>query len=78
MPRYFFDIADQGRGEPDTDGSIHTDAEEARKEAICTLAHMAKDELPDGNAHDFTASVRDESGKVFFRAALSLRAEWLA
>lgn len=78
MPRYFFDIADQGRGGSDTEGSVHAGPHEARQEAIATIAHMAKDELPDGNSHDFTASVRDESGKVFFKAALSLRAEWVA
>ena len=77
MPRYFFDITDQGEGGRDDDGSVHESPQAARKEAIGTLAHMAKDELPDGNAHDFTASIRDEDGKVLFRATLLLRAEWV-
>ena len=48
-----------------------------RKEAIALLASLAHEVLPDGDAHDFGATVTDAGGRPLFRATLSLRAEWL-
>jgi hypothetical protein len=53
------------------------DINQVRDEAIAVLAGLAKDALPDGDAHDFTAIVRDSNGVALFEATLSLRSRWL-
>ncbi|MCG5249466.1 DUF6894 family protein [Methylorubrum extorquens] len=76
MPRYFFDIDDGVRDVHDDEGVTFNDQESARKEAIVTLAELAKDILLDGNDHVFKAQVRDETGKRIYEAALTLRSAW--
>ena len=77
MPRYFFDIDDGMRDVHDDEGVDLADSASARKEAIGTLAELAHDMLPDGNNHVFKARVRDETGKLIYEAALTLKSGWV-
>jgi hypothetical protein len=77
MARFIFNIADSKvPGVEPVEADFET-AEQARQEAIAVLASLAKEGLPDGNAHDFSAVVIDAAGTPIFEAVLSLRARWL-
>jgi hypothetical protein len=78
VPRYFFDIDDGMNDMRDDEGVTLNDREHARKEAIVTLAQLANDKLPDGNNHTFKASVRDETGRRIYEAALTLNSGWVS
>jgi hypothetical protein len=75
VPVYFFDTTDTGRFVEDTDGTPLGSLEEARREALAMLGGIARDELPDGDAREFTVSVRSEAGDILLTASLSLRVE---
>jgi len=77
MPRFYFDTTDTGRTFIDDIGLDCGSREMARKEAISALPHMALDALPDGDFHDFSVAVRDETGHVVLRASLAFRASWI-
>jgi len=38
---------------------------------------MAKEELPDGDRHEFAVRVRDAEGTYLFQAVLTFKADWL-
>jgi hypothetical protein len=46
------------------------------EEAVAALANIAKDRLPDGNHRVFSASVRNEEGRVLYSASLTLQSGW--
>jgi hypothetical protein len=74
MPLYFFDVTDNGRGFPDTEGTDLADLEKAREEALATLGEIARDKLPDGDRREFVIKIRDGDGSLM-RATLSLVVE---
>src|SRR4051812_47393016 len=43
MPMYFFDITDNGKGFPDTEGTELIDLEAAREEALASLGEIARE-----------------------------------
>lgn len=77
MPLFYFDISDGERLVRDEEGTELADDQAARNEAIGVLPDIARDELPDGDRREFSSEVRDASGKVIFRATLSLVARWV-
>ncbi|MCE4226739.1 hypothetical protein HCU64_23640 [Methylobacterium sp. C25] len=78
MPRYFFDVADGDRHVRDEEGLELPDGESARREAICSLLDIARDELPDGDHRSFVITVRDGDETSLLSARLALDAKWLA
>lgn len=76
MPHYFFDVTNGGAATPDDVGVDLADDDEARDEAVSLLPDIARDELPDGDEHEFVVSVRDERGEVVYEASLSLHGRW--
>ena len=78
MPRYFFDLYDGDTEAKDTEGLDFVDREAMRRAAIAELPDIARDVLPDGDEREFVVAVRSERGEVVFRAALVLRAGWVA
>lgn len=76
MPHFYFDIDDGLYVHVDEDGVILPDAQAARDEALDILPHITRESLPVGHERTYSSSVRDESGKVIYRATLSLVAEW--
>ena len=76
MPHFYFDIDDGLCVHIDEDGVILPDAQAARDEALDILPRITRESLPVGDGRTYSSSVRDESGKVIYRAPLSLVAEW--
>jgi len=78
MPLYFFDF-DDGDGAPSAPDTMGTDLPSLAsvpEEAVAVLANIAKDRLPDGSHRVFSASVRNEEGRVVFTASLTLQSGW--
>lgn len=78
MARYFFDVRDGDALTPDETGIECSDLGDMRYKAIDALPEIARDTLPDGDAHMFEVSVRDDQGKPVFRCRLTLTTEWQA
>ena len=77
MPRYFFDLDEGGRHIHDDEGSELPDVQHARDEAVGLLPAIVTARLPDGEAHEFVATVRTADGATVFRATLRLTMEWI-
>jgi hypothetical protein len=75
LARFFFDTYDGNRLISDPEGIELQNVEMARIEAQKALPDLARDALPDGDQKTFIVSVRDESGQVVLRAALTLIVE---
>ncbi|MEX6509223.1 hypothetical protein [Jiella sp. M17.18] len=77
MPRFFFDINDNGQFSQDEIG-VDCDGEEAvRKAAIEALPTLARDVMPDGDHHVISVLVRDAQGTTVLRSSLTLDVVWL-
>lgn len=75
MPRFRFDVSDNGQLMPDAEGLELPSLEAARREALATLGSIAKDALPDGDAREFIISVRDGQPDPVLTASLLLKVE---
>jgi len=75
MPRFFFDTFDGSQMVSDEIGLELADLAAAKAEAQKALPDIARDALPASNHATFVVSVRDETGIVVVRAALSLVVE---
>ena len=69
MPRYYFDIRNEGNLAIDDEGLEFTDSLAVQEEAARSLADMARDELrsgptPSKNRH-MAIEVRDDDGPLF-------------
>lgn len=73
MPRYYFDIRDNGGLHRDEFGDEFADRDEARAQCQSLLPDVARSELPDGDRHDISCDIRDEAGEVVYRGELSYR-----
>jgi hypothetical protein len=76
VPRYFFDTSDGTVFIRDREGIELENLEVAKAEAKTILLEITVDELPDSNRRDFVVSVRDETGQVVLRIALSLAVDY--
>ncbi|PAY05305.1 hypothetical protein CK489_30385 [Bradyrhizobium sp. UFLA03-84] len=65
MPRYFFDIRDDGDVYPDEEGLDLADLRAAKVEAANTLAGIARDAGRFGGEHDVAIEVRTNDGLLF-------------
>ena len=75
MPRYFIDIDDGETHAEDEEGSELPDLLAARNDAVAALHESAKGKLSGCDRRTLTTSVRDEAGRVLFKARLSLTTE---
>ena len=75
MPRFFFDTFNGSRYIYDDAGLWLESLEAAEAEAQRALADLARDTLPDGDQRAFVIHVKDETGQVVLKAALSLLVE---
>ncbi|MFT4117541.1 DUF6894 family protein [Bradyrhizobium sp.] len=74
MPRFHFDIHENGRLIPDDDGRDFVDEDDARKEAVLTGASIARDAFIAGSAHRIVVNVREE-GSPFLKVSITLEVE---
>ena len=58
MPRFYFDLDDNGITDADQTGVECKDINEAKIEAITAVVAMLRDALPDGDHHEMTIKVR--------------------
>ncbi len=71
MPRYFFDISDAKGFHRDEFGNEFVSLDEARDQAQSLLPDIAREELPDGELHQITCEVRDDTGRIVYRGKLT-------
>lgn len=75
MPRYYFQLIDQGKIYHDSEGVDCPDDEAARHEAGVALTEVARDVLAaDGLMHEFEIIVRNEDGGTVWRTSLDFEA----
>ena len=75
MPRYFFDVQNDGQSMLDDVGCDLTDDHEAERDAITMLQEMAKSLIIKDGHGGLRTSVRNAAGDVIFTATLSLAME---
>ncbi|MER2268679.1 DUF6894 family protein [Methylobacterium oxalidis] len=75
--RYYIDIEDRQRHSFDCEGIELPDLEAAKAEAIAVILDVCRDAFIGRMQDELTASVRDESGGMLFRAKLLLHKERL-
>lgn len=71
MPRFYFDVRDNGGFHRDEVGDDCQDVEEAREQCQDLLPTVAREELPDGELHIVTCDVRDEADRIVYRGKLT-------
>ena len=76
MERYYIDVGGLGQHSVDCCGQELLNLGAMRKEAIGVLLEISQDDIGDCDHAELVAGVRDESGRVVFRARLSLMTEW--
>jgi len=62
MPRYYFDLREDGSFVEDEDGLSLPNINAAQREAAETAAEIGRDRLPKGGVQFVTIDVRDENG----------------
>lgn len=77
MTRYFIDLINGHGLEKDDVGQEFDSRQSASHEAIRILPEIALDETADEADLTISVKVRDESGRYFFEANLSLVSRWL-
>ena len=75
MQRFYFDLTDRGDVFGDPDGTELASLDDARREALRTLAGIIRDEFPTRQRGDIGINVRDEAGQIQLKAPLSIRIE---
>lgn len=75
MPRFYIDTDDGKFAAIDEDGAEYRDLATAEDEAMRALPKMAQSLHPARDWRQISATVRDESGRVRFRAAMALTVE---
>jgi hypothetical protein len=73
MPRFFFDVQDGKGFHEDNIGDVFENLEDAVAQAQCILPAIAREEMPDGDHHDFKCDVRDDASRIVYRGNLSYR-----
>lgn len=76
MPRYFIESDDDDRLILDEAGVDLDDDGAARIYALAALPDMARDKIPDGDHRIFSVAVRDATGRIIYRASLTMQGEW--
>ena len=73
MPRYFFDLHISDGLHRDEFGEDFVDHRAAHDHAQALLPNIIRAELPDGDWHDISCDVRDETGRVIYRGEITYR-----
>ena len=71
LPRYFVDVQDGDDIYQDDLGSELKDFEQARQEALASLAQIARDNLMEGAGRECIVTIRNECGTSLYRATLA-------
>ena len=74
MPKFHFDVHENGRVIPDEDGQNLANENDARKEAVMTGASIARDAFVAGSAQHVVVDVREE-GAPILKVSITLEVE---
>lgn len=74
MPRFHFDISEDHHFIPDDEGKEFADADAARKEAVETVASIARDAFISGSADHVMVDVREDHAR-FLKISITLDVE---
>src|SRR5215210_9102847 len=72
MPRFYFDLRENGTFIEDEEGMSLPDLAAAKYEAAVTAAEIGRDRLPEGALQSVTIDVRDENGDNLLSVTVSL------
>ncbi|HEV7346620.1 MAG TPA: hypothetical protein VGN60_13410 [Devosia sp.] len=67
MPKYFFDIIENGHLTVDHEGYELKDRHHAHREAVKTIAAMAAEEIPKDGDMKLTVAVADDRHHILFK-----------
>jgi hypothetical protein len=76
VPRFYFDVRDDGNIIPDDDGSEFESLEAAVHAAACATAEIGTDRLAKGDTRDVVIEVRDDQGQRVCTVTASMTIEW--
>lgn len=71
MPKFYFDVMENGQLSFDQEGLELENADRAHREAIKTIADMAGEKIPLDGALKLTVAVADEHHRILFRTHVS-------
>jgi hypothetical protein len=66
MPRFFFDVVENGDLALDHQGRDFADQRQAHREAVKTIAAIAAEEIPKDGMLELSVAVADETHHVLF------------
>lgn len=78
MPRFFFDLEDNGSLSSDEEGFECRSLSSAKAEAVKTLAEMTKDALPGTDNRTLAIKVRDKSRRLVLKAEVKFEVDEVA
>jgi hypothetical protein len=73
MPRFFFDVTQDGHASRDDEGEVFSDIARARLELALVLAEMARDKIKEFRPYLIAIMARDEDGARVAGASLEFR-----
>lgn len=77
MPKFFFDLLDNGGLHNDEAGDDFASSDEARVQAQALLVDIFGEDLPDSELHVVRCHVRDHTGRIIYRGALTFEGSGL-
>ena len=72
MPRFYFDVREDGKVIPDEEGLELESLDVAEHKAAVSAAEIGRSQLPHGKVREITVEVKDEDGFVLITATVSL------
>ena len=75
MPRFYFNVHEEGQRVEDENGKDLPDAHAAEQQAIVDALAVARDLFTTRRANEVTVEVRDDQKSRIFMVALTMRAE---
>ena len=75
MPRFYFDVREGTRFEPDDEGLVYPDLDTAERMAAETAASIARDLLPRSDVRDVTVEVRNEHKQRVITVTVTMTTE---
>lgn len=73
MPRFYFDLIEDGNLTPDDTGVVLDEPDAARREAQRSLAEMVRDAMPDGEHKAMALQIRDEGGQIHLTVTITMQ-----
>jgi hypothetical protein len=78
LTRYFFDIVDGERYQPDLEGLVFAEASEAQRAAVEGMADLVRETLIQGSNRKLAMHVRSGSGEPVLECVVSMNVTLLS